>query len=84
MKQNNKLTFEGLLTIVNPRRVENMNDQSLEKLEASVSRLLVAYSSLKAENSGLRGQLSEIESKQALFKERLDNLIARLEADGGT
>lgn len=56
-----------------------MEDRSLEKLEAGVDRLLDAFGKLKAENRELREKLAEMESKKALFKDRLDSLIERLD-----
>jgi len=56
-----------------------MEDRSLEKLEAGVDRLLDAFTKLKVENRELREKLSAMESKKALFSERLDSLIERLD-----
>ena len=56
-----------------------MEDRSLEKLEAGVERLLGAYNALKSENSELREKLASLDSRQSLFKERLDSLISRIE-----
>jgi len=56
-----------------------MEDRSLENLEAGVERLLVAYDALKIENSELRERLASLDSRQSLFKERLDSLITRIE-----
>jgi len=56
-----------------------MEDRSLEKLEAGVDRLLDAFAGLKAENRELRDKLAGIESRKALFSERLDSLIERLD-----
>jgi uncharacterized protein (TIGR02449 family) len=56
-----------------------MEQRSLEKLEAGVDRLLDAYGKLKAENRALRDKLAEMESKNTLFKDRLDTIISRLE-----
>jgi len=56
-----------------------MEDRSLEKLEAGVDRLLDAFDKLKVENRELREKLVAMESKKALFRERLDSLIERLD-----
>jgi len=56
-----------------------MEDGSLEKLEAGVDRLLGAYNALKSENRELREKLASLDSRQSLFKERLDSLISRIE-----
>jgi len=56
-----------------------MEDRSLEKLAAGVDRLLDAFARLKAENRELREKLAGMESKKALFRERLDSLIERLD-----
>lgn len=58
--------------------MEIMEDRSLEKLEAGVDRLLEAFSTLKAENRELREKLAGMESKQTIFRDRLDSLIERL------
>ena len=76
---NKQLTFEGLFTNVIPRRVEIMEDRSLEKLETGVDRLLEAFGRLKAENRELREKLAVMESKKAHFRDRLDSLIAKLD-----
>lgn len=56
-----------------------MEDRSLENLEAGVDRLLDAFGKLKAENTELREKLAGMESRNNLFKERLDSLIERLD-----
>ena len=56
-----------------------MEDRSLEKLEAGVDRLLDAFEQLKAENRALREELASVESKKALFRDRLDALIEKLD-----
>jgi len=56
-----------------------MDDRSLEKLESGVDRLLEAFAGLKAENRVLRERVAEMESKKALFRNRLDSLIERLD-----
>ena len=56
-----------------------MEDRSLENLEAGVDRLLDAFGKLKAENAQLREKLAGMESKKVLVRERLDNLIERLD-----
>jgi len=56
-----------------------MEGSSLEKLEAGVDRLLDAFAELKVENRELREKLVAMESKKALFRERLDSLIERLD-----
>jgi len=56
-----------------------MDDGSLEKLEAGVERLLGAYNALKSENRELREKLASLDSRQSVFKERLDSLISRIE-----
>lgn len=56
-----------------------MDDGLLEKLEAGVERLLGAYNALKSENRELREKLSALDSRQSLFKERLDSLISKIE-----
>ena len=56
-----------------------MEDRSLEKLEAGVDRLLGAYNALKSENRELREKLASLDSRQSVFKERLDSLISRIE-----
>jgi predicted nuclease with TOPRIM domain len=73
------LTFEGFFTNLSPRKVEIMEDSSLENLEAGVDRLLEAFGKLKAENRDLREKLAGLESNKALFRERLDSLIERLD-----
>lgn len=60
-----------------------MEDLSFEKLEAGVDRLLVAYARLKAENKGLREELAGMESKNAVFKSRLDSIISKIEGAKG-
>ena len=72
---NKLLTFEGLFTNL----TWIMEDRSLEKLEAGVDRLLDAFEKLKAENRELREKLAGMESKQTLFRDRLDSLIERLD-----
>ncbi len=69
----------GLFTTVNPRRVEIMEERSLEKLAAGVDRLLEAFSTLKAENRELLEKLAGMESRQTLFRDRLDSLIERID-----
>jgi FtsZ-binding cell division protein ZapB len=59
--------------------MENMEDRCLEKLEAGVERLLDAYNALKDENRELREKLASLDSRQSLFKERLDFLISKIE-----
>jgi FtsZ-binding cell division protein ZapB len=59
--------------------MENMEDRCLEKLEAGVERLLDAYNALKNENRELREKLASLDSRQSLFKERLDSLISKIE-----
>jgi FtsZ-binding cell division protein ZapB len=59
--------------------MENMEDRCLEKLEAGVERLLDAYNALKDENRELREKLASLDSRQSLFKERLDSLISKIE-----
>ena len=56
-----------------------MEDRLLEKLEEGVERLLGAYSALKSENRELREKLASLDSRQSVFKERLDSLISRIE-----
>ena len=56
-----------------------MEDRSLENLEAGVDRLLEAFGRLKAENRELLEKLAVMESKKALFRDRLDSLIAKLD-----
>jgi len=56
-----------------------MEDRSLEKLEAGVERLLGAYNALKSENRELREKLASLDSRQSVFRERLDSLISRIE-----
>jgi len=56
-----------------------MEDRSLEQLEAGVERLLGAYNALKSENRELREKLASLDSRQSVFKERLDSLISRIE-----
>jgi predicted nuclease with TOPRIM domain len=63
--------------------MEIMADGSLERLEAGVDRLLEAFSTLKAENRELREKLAGVESRQALFRDRLDSLISRIEGVAG-
>ena len=72
---NKQLTFEGLFTNL----AQIMEDRSLEKLEAGVERLLGAYNTLKSENRELREKLASLDSRQSVFKERLDSLISRIE-----
>ncbi len=59
--------------------MEIMEDRSLEKIEAGVDRLLGAYNALKSENRELRGKLSALDSRQSVFKERLDSLISKID-----
>lgn len=73
------MTFEGLFTNVNPRRVEIMEERSLAQLEAGVTKLLQEYSRLKAENSQLRERVSALETGRNLVRERIDQLIDKLE-----
>jgi len=56
-----------------------MEDRALEKLEERVDRLLDAFATLKAENRELRDKLAGMDAKKALFRERLDSLIERLD-----
>lgn len=56
-----------------------MEDRSLEMLDAGVDRLLNAYGRIKAENRELRDKLAEMESRNTVFKNRLDTIISRLE-----
>ena len=56
-----------------------MEDRSLEKLESGVDRLLGAYSALKSENRELHEKLAALDSRQSVFKERLDSLISKIE-----
>lgn len=56
-----------------------MEDGSLEKLEEGVDRLLDAFARLKAENRELHDRLAGMESRNVLFRERLDSLIERLD-----
>jgi len=72
---NKQLTFEGLFTNL----AQIMEDRSLEKLEAGVERLLGAYNALKSENRELREKLASLDSRQSVFRERLDSLISRIE-----
>ena len=60
-----------------------MEERSLEKLESGVDRLLEAFNALKTENRELREKLAEMESKQTLFRDRLDSLITRLDGTVG-
>jgi FtsZ-binding cell division protein ZapB len=55
-----------------------MEDRSLEKLEAGIERLLSAYSALKSENRELHEKLASFDSRQSVFKERLDSLISKI------
>jgi FtsZ-binding cell division protein ZapB len=59
--------------------MEIMEDRSLEKLEAGVDRLLSAYNALKSENRELSEKLAALDSRQSVFKERLDSLISKIE-----
>lgn len=56
-----------------------MEERSLEQLEAGVERLLHEFARLKAENQQLRQQIAALESTKSLCKDRLDQLISRLE-----
>lgn len=38
-----------------------------------------AYNTLKSENRELREKLASLDSRQSVFKERLDSLISRIE-----
>lgn len=56
-----------------------MEERSLGQLEAGIDRLLNEFSRLKAENSQLRQQVAALEAGKTIFRERLDQLISKLE-----
>lgn len=56
-----------------------MAADSLEKLEASIGRILKAYATLKRENRDLSLKFEESEKARAAVRDRLDSIIARLE-----
>lgn len=55
-----------------------MEQRSIDELEAGVERLLAAYGKVKEENRQLREQLSVMEGRQDLFRQRLDSLLEKL------
>jgi regulator of replication initiation timing len=56
-----------------------MAERSLEQLEVRVERLLNEFSRLNTENQQLREQVAALEAGKAVFRERLDLLISRLD-----
>jgi hypothetical protein len=56
-----------------------MDDTALDAVEFGVDRLIAAYGAMKSENQRLREQLTSMEARESVFRERLDKLIARIE-----
>lgn len=62
--------------------------EQLDKLEESITRLIIAYDELKKENESLKAQLTEkasavtaLEQQSGEVRTRIDQLIAALQSE---